>query len=199
MLGFSATDALLKSYGIKSSISQEEAGFLYHVAYNLAQSSSQILIVDVGTYHGYSAMVMGQALLDSECPKARLVTMDDYSWGTDCRSVISMLEQIGLSRVVDVWSGDDIELSKRLNENSINFIFFDSCHRYDHVYKQLNSYLSKVATGKSIRAVICGHDYFCSTRDRQDVVMAVEDWRAENCDVLVGWSILGSIWWTMKR
>lgn len=50
--------------------------------------------------------------------------------------------------------GDDLEISKNFEKESIDFLFIDTSHEYEHTIKEINKYLPLI----SKKGVICFHD-----------------------------------------
>jgi len=62
--------------------------------------------------------------------------------------------------------------SARFDENSLDFVYIDGNHRYEHVYRDIKSWHLKVKQG----GVVGGHDVL----NIIDVITAVSDWCVEN-------------------
>lgn len=161
--------------------------------YELARRSavkfdSEKQILELGTFHGATAMIMAQAVKDSSNSMS-VVTVDNMLLADDGGSNILNL---GFGDTVKVIEGDDIEYLLNCPPSSIAMLFVDSCHRYRHVMKTLDICLPRIASW----GVICGHDYSVY---QVQVMCAVDDWREANRTSLAGWKVVDSVWWTVKR
>jgi hypothetical protein len=85
---------------------------------------------------------------------------------------------------------DSIELSNKFEDNSIDFLFIDTDHTYEHVSKELKAWYRKVKKG----GIIAGHDYNSSGGG---VVEAVDEFFYEEIALVQG-SITTS-WFVVKE
>lgn len=188
----------LHGLGVTTPTFDEELRCLYSLVYSLFNVNKVgELLLDLGTLFGASAMTMAQALVDSGNDRCKVVTVDDLQdakrLGDNERTekVRAFVEKLGLSGLITVVIGDDIEFLKGLPDESLAILNVDSWHVYPHVRDTLGPCLPKVYPG----GIICGHDYF----PPHGVVRAVDEWRAANSDKLVGWGLHEKLWWTLKR
>lgn len=75
---------------------------------------------------------------------------------------------------------DSVELSKNFEDNSIDFLFIDTDHTYEHVSKELKAWYPKVKKG----GIIAGHDY--NTSGGGGVVDAVDEFFYEEIKLVQG-------------
>ena len=184
---FDPTYKKLRQAGLKSTTSERELAWLYKNAAFVA--SRGFPVVELGTYYGLSAMIMGQAICDGgrDTP---VITVDDGSL-EEARYAGENISRFGYSDVVQFRLMDDLEYIESLDEESVGMVFVDSLHSYIHVSKLLAVIPRVVAQG----GLISGHDY-CP--QEIGVVRAVEEWRNAN-PYIIGWGVEDRIWWTIKK
>lgn len=94
------------------------------------------LIVEIGALYGGMTAVMGLAN-----KKARIITIDDFSWHpeddvpTSAELVRENMTKVGVKNV-EVMQGDSRVIGPAWEE-PIDFIFIDGGHSFDYVYKDL--------------------------------------------------------------
>lgn len=107
--------------------------FLYHLARQLQPK----LVVETGTDRGRSAVHMAEG-----CPSARVVSIDID------QACSNQLSAFALPNV-EVVTGNSLDPSilHRFNDHSIDILFLDSLHTYEHLRAELAAYLPKVRSG----------------------------------------------------
>lgn len=128
------------------------------------------VIVNVGTYKGKSLSLMLDYVEKSE-KNIKVYTIDDWSdilYGDNEQDIKSIFLE-NLSTDVDKFELIELDTcdgSTMFDDNSIDFIFLDTKHSFDHVSKEINCWIPKIKKG----GIISGHDYHWS-----DVKRAVDD------------------------
>lgn len=56
---------------------------------------------------------------------------------------------------IEIIKGDSVEVSKRFQEESLDFVYIDGNHDYEFVKKDIEAWYPKVKKG----GVLCGHDF----------------------------------------
>jgi predicted O-methyltransferase YrrM len=56
---------------------------------------------------------------------------------------------------VEVLHGPSVEMAKRVEDGSLDFVFIDADHRYEFVVEDIKAWFPKVRSG----GTLCGHDY----------------------------------------
>ncbi len=93
------------------------------------------VVVETGTNHGFSTIVMAQAVKDAGV-QAKVLTVDiDAELVPHARENV---EKAGLSAYVDFSVGDSLGFLRRLVEerDRVDFAFLDGNHEFDHVVKE---------------------------------------------------------------
>ncbi len=85
----------------------------------------------------------------------------DYSYGLDI-----VKEKFGEDRRVKIWKKDSYESSFLFENDTLDFVYIDGNHDYDHVTLDIKSWIEKVKDG----GLIAGHDV-----NNPDVLKAVKD------------------------
>ena len=155
-------------------------------------------IVELGTLNGSSSIIMADGLRvmrerqPTRDSTSHIWTVDNYSTGADYEKVKDRIRSQGCSEFVTAISQDDLQFLKSQGYGSINMLFVDSGHIYQHVKETLEVCMSKMAT----HSLVCGHDY-CWLE--HGVVYAVEDWREKYKANLSGFAVHTNIWWSIVR
>lgn len=68
---------------------------------------------------------------------------------------IKNLQLNGLDHMVDIIESDSVLAAEQFEDESIDFLFLDSCHEYDFVFRELKAWLPKMKKN----SYVCGHDY----------------------------------------
>lgn len=123
--------------------------------------------VEIGSWYGRSAVFMGVEILNSK-KKIKFDCVDswdfvDWIYSTDAdlnikkHSAFSeFLKNIKpLSDIINYHKLKSIEASKLYADESLNFVFVDGSHEYEHVKNDLIYWFPKIKHG----GVFAGHDY----------------------------------------
>lgn len=65
---------------------------------------------------------------------------------------------------------------KRFKDESLDFVFIDASHAYEHVKEDIHEWSKKVRSG----GIVAGHDYYVFNSGNDGVVKAVGEWVSEN-------------------
>jgi predicted O-methyltransferase YrrM len=140
---------------IKSLQRSGEAEALYAVAVQAPYGSD---MVELGTFHGYTAGVLGLAAMQTH---GNVLTMDDYQERPEqnlpkqigAEGVRLNIERAGVSERVTVIEGDTRTVPSWIYE--IGLLWIDSTHTAEHVTAELAAWLPHVVIG----GIIAFHDY----------------------------------------
>lgn len=178
----------MREHGIRSRTRQDELSYLYKLVQCVCRVETPV-IVELGTAAGGSAIVMAQALKTFN--RASKVLCIDNCSHVDLKTIRSNFDKVGLLDFVELIQADDNEYLQSCEEETIDLVYIDSNHKYDHVSKTLSIVLDKMNN----EGIISGHDYIPL---EFGVVRAVEEWKSKNVDKLVGWGLRRTLWWIMK-
>ncbi len=186
---FDRAYAAIQEHGICARSSKSELWSLYKLT-KLACKYEFPLIIELGTFAGASSIIMAQAL--KHCNRGGKILSVDNGSEIDLDVTKANLEKSGFSSRIDLIESGDNEYLISCIPDTIDLIYIDSRHTYNHVSETLEIVTQKVRAG----GIIAGHDY-CPVEP--GVVRAVEEWKFRCKDYLVGWALDESFWWTMKR
>jgi len=138
------------------------------------------IVMEVGTANGGSAMLM------SFSTQAKIIGFDIFTQYNDTAGVSSFnrnnaestATNHGFADRFSLFTGDVEAMNLRIKDSSIDLVFIDACHLYEHVKKDIAYCWPKIRPG----GVLCGHDY-CG--NHPGVMQAVNDW-SEGFRVNVG-------------
>jgi predicted O-methyltransferase YrrM len=133
-------------------------------------ATDDMLFVEIGVFIGGTLCHLGQKLKELG-KKPRLIAVDDWkcnnisdtsmaatnTYGDFLTVFKSNLEKTGLTDIVTIIQGDSIEISKQIQDKSIDFLFIDGNHTYPYMDNELNAWLPKMKENSTV----AGHDY-CS-------------------------------------
>lgn len=174
---------------------------LYGIARGVSAQGPGALIVELGTYEAFSAVVMSYGLRShgpEKCRGSRIVSVDNYA-ETGRTSALRNLKRFGCHDIVELIESDTAASAALFDDETVDLLFFDAGKEYHDVLGTLEAFFPKVATsGQQCRGIICGHDYTARTADGIKVVRAIEDWRRAHAHRLFGWGLHESFWWTIK-
>ena len=96
-------------------------------------------------------------------------------------------------RFIKAWSMDAV---KEFADESLDFVFIDANHDYEHVVEDIAAWSKKVRKG----GIVCGHDYIKSDRYNFGVIDAVNGWcSAYNIKPLFLWKDRCPSWMYVKK
>lgn len=186
--GFETIWKKMCSCGMKSPTNMVELRYIYELALATFRKESPV-ILELGTGNGSSASVFAQAIMDFQ-KQTRVITVDNgKSIDTDIAE--NNFRKLEVSEYVDYINADDNSHLKTYPNNYIDLLYIDSWHNQGHVAETLEIATEKVKK----HGIISGHDY-CP--HEMGVVIAVDKWRSENKEVLIGWGLVESVWWTVR-
>jgi predicted O-methyltransferase YrrM len=76
-------------------------------------------------------------------------------------------------KLIKAWS---LDAALQFEDESLDFVFIDANHDYEHVSEDIAAWSKKVRKG----GIVSGHDYIKSQRFDFDVIRAVDDWCSAN-------------------
>jgi len=137
--------------------SQEDVDALvWAVETVINKCTHDIKCVEVGTYVGGSAVVIGSLLTG----KGRLYCIDERKQP----SLVTNLESYRVTETVEFIHNSSVKASKGFEDESLDFIYIDADHHYSGVYSDVKHWWPKMKSG----AMVCGHDCQVLYRDLSD-------------------------------
>ena len=135
--------------------------------------SSGLVGLEIGSYAGESATAfLSTGKFD------KLYCIDAWTNGYDDNDIASNSNLAGVEALFDSRLGGDARVAKikgfsydvadKIPDGSLDFLYIDSTHTYEGVFKDLTLYFPKVKTG----GIIAGHDYCMAW---QGVMRAVDE------------------------
>ena len=135
-------------------------------------------IIDLVRFHGYSigaeiGVYRGRTTFAvmNACPKLRLIAVDRWEYipkntpdaieiglaGNDMESAYrGYMRKVHLYRNrLTVLRGNSVEMVKKVEDGSLDFVFIDADHRYQEALKDIKAWSPKVKED----GTVCGHDY----------------------------------------
>ena len=91
------------------------------------------------------------------------------SYGSPIESFRTNLELHGPDRHMRIVQGESTTVAQTFDDGSVDAVFIDADHRYEHVRADIAAWLPKVRRG----GMIAGHDY--ESREFPGVVQAVKE------------------------
>jgi len=170
---------LVEINGVQGFLGQGDVSHLYKKAKSLPQNG---VIVEIGSFMGLSAIVMGCGLRDSGNYSTRIYCVD--SWDSrylekvevsDTRELYDIfMENVvraGLQSFICPIRKRSMEAVADFAVHSVDLLFIDGDHSFESCYADLTSWYQKVRPG----GIIVGHD----CRPGQGVHKAVEKFKSE--------------------
>lgn len=146
----------------------EHGVILYGLVLQLSASGHPLVVLDVGTARGFSAMAAARAMLDAN-REGRVYSVDiidhheSRSWHVDKQEADEPLSGIEMSRseIWERWFPDESDRVVPINDRSsevlrdwqhgpIDLAFLDGSHTYDSVKRELSSLDSTMRLGGAI-------------------------------------------------
>jgi len=137
--------------------------------------------VEIGTDHGGYARDICERY-----PEVRLTTIDPfvaYTEGDDVKSQedVDQIHQEAKDLLSNYWNcklvrKTSMDAVKDYKPNSIDFVFIDGNHEFDHVYEDIVEWTKIVKSG----GIVCGHDYKKDDKLKYGVIEAVNKYVEEN-------------------
>lgn len=132
--------------------------------------------VEIGTDKGEYAEVLCQKI-----PGLQLTCVDPwlpYTEGTevhdqaDIDKIYAKAQQRLLPYNVRFLKMTSMEAATKFEDNSLDFVFIDGNHDYQHAREDIEAWTPKVRMG----GIVCGHDYTASTQPDYGVIEAVNEY-----------------------
>lgn len=162
------------SYPIKIDKSRWDIGYLIN---NLNFKKG----VEVGAFKGVFT-----ASLSRKSPKTEVTGVDAWTVyqgykDTDIHSLESEAQKEAERRANEIpnmnllkaWS---IDAAKTFADGSLDFVYIDANHDYEHCKEDLEAWSKKVRPG----GLVMGHDYVINQKQNVGVIQAVDEWIKEN-------------------
>ena len=182
---FDSVIANMKADGLISPTPLLEQAWLYRCARVFSGIGD---IVELGTHYGATAIVLAQAIRDSQ-NNSQVMTVEILPKTVEIAD--GNIVKFGFSEIISVIPGDDADVLGSVPDSSIAMIYVDSCHNGDHVANILRFMPWKVIPG----GLICGHDY---APWEAGVVKAVSEWRDNMLNLITGFSVYKTTWWALR-
>jgi predicted O-methyltransferase YrrM len=135
------------------------------------------IVVEIGSWTGTSSVALSEGI-KKYCPNAKLFCVDIFSQeyyatvpGLEMGTKINIREAFEkrMKPYPHVTIQDEsLKAVLQFKDESIDFVFIDSNHKYDYVKEDIGAWFPKVKKG----SIMCGHDY-CS--EYQGVIRAVTE------------------------
>lgn len=137
------------------------------VAMNLPQDAR---IVEIGVADGKSSIYLAETLANMN-KRFHLTMIDslDYGHYEQLTEILMNIQKSGLSEHIRFLPIDSLAASCKFNDNSLQFVFIDSSHKYEQTKAEIRLWYRKVMDG----FMLSGHDYF--SEDNPGVRMAVDE------------------------
>jgi predicted O-methyltransferase YrrM len=110
--------------------------------------SNDMLVVEVGSYHGGSAVVIGQTIKGY----GRLVCIEVNSVG--CHYTHDVVKTRELDKTVVIRNAESVVASETFEDESITLVYLDANHVYPSIREDLRCWWPKVKQN----GILCGHD-----------------------------------------
>ena len=146
---------------------------LYELAFGM-HSDCEGYVFEFGTYRAESAIIMAQAIRDSNNIKP-LITIDICNYPTglfDTAAAMELICRAELSEYICSVRHDDLACFQLMVSLSVRMIFIDSTHHYDHVKRTLEL----CATRLEVSGWLVLHDY----KEGEGVVPALNEFLDAN-------------------
>lgn len=121
---------------------------------------NDITMIEVGCFSGDSSLIF---LKSGKIKK--FYAIDAWKNNLDCDDLTTVnydlneVEKLFDERTVEYpvvkIKGISVDVVDQFEDNSLDFIYLDSCHSYDYVKKEISLYYNKLKVG----GIIAGHDY----------------------------------------
>lgn len=200
----------MRTLGKKTTTALPELQYLAYLSIHLAiiaKSKKQpFLAIDIGTYECISALTIAFEMKKYGMDP-RVITVDNYTrpkikgQNIDLDSYrdsellrnIKFISEMGFSsEFITPVISNSAEYASKLDDWSVDLVYFDGGHKKQEVLDDLNAYYPKLKH----MAVLCGHDYcICE----HGVIEAVEEFRENHKEHLLGWGLEQRFWWTIKN
>ena len=200
----------MKTLGVKTTTAIAELQYLAYLSIQSACISKRkkeaYLAVDIGTYKCVSALTMAYQMREYAIDP-RVITVDNYSRPAIKGQSVDLdsyreseytanekfIKQMGFNHdLITPVISNSAEYASELDDGSVSIAYFDGGHRKQDVLDDLNAYWPKMG----YRSVFCGHD-FCVAEP--GVIEAVEEFKADHKEQLLGWGLELRFWWTIKN
>ena len=156
-----------QAQGIPGHVTKNEGLLLYLFG---AQQCSEGHIVEVGSFHGRSSLVLGCGMLKQRQRNGKLVCIDNFvkqssrSFPHAINPKQALLENIikfGLTDIFYLYEADSVEALESMKAESCGLVFIDS----DHNETQISQEFPLAVRALSRRGVVLIHDYRNSSMD----------------------------------
>lgn len=136
--------------------------------------------VEVGTDHGKYAQQLCEGI-----PGLKLTCVDPYlayteGANTHTQEEVDQIAQEAVHRLIPyhafVNKMTSMEAVKNVQDNSLDFVFIDGNHDYEHVLEDITEWTKKVKPG----GIVCGHDYKVDPVNKYGVIEAVTKYVEDN-------------------
>lgn len=170
----SVYDDVLKDYGKPKMWESIEGWFNFNNLYtDMVGKFNDAVFVEIGGWKGKSSVFMADKIKNSG-RNIKFFVVDIWSpfiqsqkleTGSSYEEFIENIEPVK-DYIIPI-KGDSLEVFSQFEDNSIDFLFIDSCHDYQHVKKEIALWFPKVKS----EGIIAGHDY-----DWDEVKKAVDEY-----------------------
>lgn len=156
---------------------------------------------EIGVHRGSHCRMLCEAI-----PKLKLLCIDSWQYYDDYRQRYSQdrldgcmeqTKQVLTGYDFQIIKGDSIESSKNIPDESLDFVFIDANHEFQHVVNDIAAWAKKVRPG----GIVSGHDFkdFRAPQELIQVKDAVLGWtHAYDIQLFVFEGDNGPIWFYIK-
>lgn len=139
--------------------------------------------VEVGTDHGKYAhqLLEGVPTLGLDCidPWVAYTEGDDVKTQEDVNKIYQeAMDTLSsyLGNTCTLWKMTSMEAVKEFEDNSLDFVFIDGNHEYEHVLEDITEWTKKVKPG----GIVAGHDYKIDPVNNYGVIQAIQEYTEKN-------------------
>ncbi len=118
-------------------------------------------------------------------PKLKLYSIDSwsaykvYGFGKSQNRQNSYYERAKIKLApynCEIINDFSVNAVKKFKDESLDFVFIDASHDYEHVKEDIREWSKKVKRG----GIVAGHDYYVFSSGNDGVVKAVNEWVRKN-------------------
>ena len=138
-------------------------GLIYHLMLSHLDRSREEIIIETGTNHGCTTIILAQALIDSGCD-GKVITVELEPDNVEIAR--RNFDNAGVSSRIDVRCGNSKEVLPEIIEeiDSLRMVFLDASHLFDDVMFEFESVLPKLTDD----ALVVLDNTYCIAEPKED-------------------------------